>query len=89
MRAHALDGNAKPPLMSDKTTASACWICDKIMLPQDRVSDALGYPVHRICYAELLKEEESRRKSRFQSGKSSPASVWRKLLTNAFRFSKP
>jgi hypothetical protein len=75
--------------MSDEATTSACWICDKIAPPPERIIDALGYPVHRNCYAEMLREEESRRKSGLQSEKPSPANIWRKLRTNAFRSSKP
>ncbi len=78
------------PLMPDKTVASACWICDKVALPQERVIDALGYPVHKSCYAELLKEEENRRKSNHNHHRKALAgSFWSKLRKNGFRSPKP
>ena len=89
MPLRAPKGNAKVALMSDQANASACWICDKIALPQERVIDALGYPVHKSCYAELLREEENRRKSNNNhQRKALAASIWSKLRKNGSRSPK-
>ncbi len=46
----------------ERITTFTCWICNKSVSLQDCTTDALGYPVHKDCYAALMKEEKKKRK---------------------------
>jgi hypothetical protein len=65
---------------NEKGTIS-CWICDKTLLPQDRHVDPLGYPVHRSCYAELIREEKSKRQFSRPPKDPTPVGIRRNLLS--------
>jgi len=50
--------------MLDRLTVFTCWICDKpILLERCDTQDALGYPVHKDCYAKMMREEKQKRKA--------------------------
>ena len=49
--------------MTERLTTFTCWICGKTIPLEDCESrDALGYPVHRDCYAKMMLEEKQKRK---------------------------
>ncbi len=50
--------------MTERITTFTCWICSKsIPLAECDTQDALGYPVHKDCYARLTREEKAKRKA--------------------------
>jgi len=50
--------------MPERLTTCTCWICGKtILLKECDTTDAIGHPVHKDCYAKLMKQEKAKRKA--------------------------
>ena len=50
--------------MPERLTTFTCWICGKtITLKELDTTDAIGHPVHKDCYAKLMKQEKAKGKA--------------------------
>jgi hypothetical protein len=49
--------------MPERLPIFICWICSSPIPQQECETDALGYPVHKACYATMLLEEARKRRA--------------------------
>jgi hypothetical protein len=48
-------------MCAERLTTFTCCICRKPVSLQECITDAIGYPAHPDCYAELMKQEANKK----------------------------
>jgi hypothetical protein len=50
----------------ERLTTFICWLCKKPMSLEEcekETRDAMGYPVHKVCYTKMMQEKKAKRKA--------------------------